>query len=233
MKGTLSATFVLSCCIAMLAPAAGQTIRSTNTRPTFSPIADLTTRYSPDLRFIKLVNVTAGHEPDQEVNVSVSSKDQDLIETLGADLTGNGNGFIYYKLKQGATGTATVQVTVSDNAPVPAITTRIFHITVSSLLHDVPAITAPVITKTVLNAYPNPAIVSTQVWFSTPRDERSVAVDLYSLTGAKIRQLYNGSTKSGQSYSVSVNSRNLPAGVYLVRLAATSHTTQMQLAVGK
>ena len=205
-----------------------------NSRPTLDRIPDYSTRFSTDLHFIEVYGITAGEETDQEVTITVSTGDKDLIESIEADLVDNGKAYIYYRLKEGVTGTATVKVVVTDNGETPASTSRTFRIVSESLNRDVPTRPSlPVVLNHHLKALPNPALRSTRVYFSTPNDEQRVAVDLYTLSGVKIRQLFTGSTSARLSYSVDVDSRDLATGMYIVRLTGQSHTVNLRLAVAR
>lgn len=203
-----------------------------NSSPTIDRIRDYSTRYSPDLHFIDLNGITAGDETDQEVTITVSTQNIDIIESIEADLVDNGKGFINYRLKEGAYGTATVKVVITDNGKTPSSFSRTFHINVEGLTRDVP--TKPVIQAAGnLKAFPNPAALSTRVYFSTPNDEQSLAVEMYTLSGTKIRQLFTGSTLARRSYSVDVDSRTIATGVYIVRLTGQSHTENLKLVVAR
>jgi hypothetical protein len=205
-----------------------------NSQPTLDQIPDYSTRFSSDLHYIELDGITAGEETGQQVSIDVSTGDKNLIESIGADLVDNGKAFINYRLKEGATGTATVKVVVTDNGETPSSITRIFHITSEALNRDVPL--KPLLQQEAnhqLQAFPNPALLSTRIYFSTPHDEQRVTVDMYTLSGVKIKQLFAGSTLARESYYVDVNSRNLANGVYVVRLSGHSHTANIQLVVAK
>jgi hypothetical protein len=204
-----------------------------NTRPTLDLISDYTTSFSTDIRYIELTGITPGEEIDQQVTIDVSTEDKDLIRAISADLVDNGKAFINYQLKQGAVGTATVKVVVTDNGPTPSTVTRTFHIMIDALNREL-------ITKSSeegaihhLKAIPNPALVSSRIFFSTPQDEKLVAVDLYTISGAKIKQLFTGSTMAHRSYFVDVNSKNLATGVYIVQLTSESHKSNLKLVVAK
>jgi len=203
-----------------------------NSRPTFDRISDYSSRYSTDLHFIEVNGITAGEETDQEVTIAVSTEDQDLIESLEADLVSNGNAYISYRFKEGATGTATVKVVVTDNGETPSSISQIFHITSESLHREL--LTNSLNQQTYnhqLKAFPNPAMLSTRIFFSTPVDEQRVSVDMYTLSGVKIGQLYAGSTLARVSYSVDVDSRKLATGVYIIRLTGQSPSDNLKLVV--
>ena len=204
-----------------------------NSRPTLDLIPDYSTRFSTDLHFIEVNGITAGDETDQEVTIAVSTGDKDLIESLEADLVDNGKAFIYYRLKEGATGTATVKVVVTDNGTTPSSISRTFRIIAESLHRELPARPQQEARDNHLRAFPNPAALSTRVYFSTPVDEQLIAVDLYTLSGVKIKQLFTGSTSAHRSYSVDVNSRNLATGVYIIRLTGQSHAANIKLVVAR
>jgi hypothetical protein len=215
--------------VAMHAQNAGR-----NSRPTLDRIPDYSTRFSTDLHYIEVSGITAGDESDQELTISVSSGDDDFFESLEADLVGNSNAFINYRLKKGAVGTATVKVIVTDDGYVPASITRIFRITCEPLNHE---LSSKYLYKQesvqYMRAYPNPAGRSARVYFSTPHNEQRVAVDMYTLVGTKVRQLFTGSTVANESYAVDVNSALLANGVYLIRLTGHEHTEMLKLVVSK
>jgi hypothetical protein len=204
-----------------------------NSRPTLDQIPDYSTRFSTDLHFIELNGITAGEETDQEVIIAVSTGDKDLIESIEADLVDNGKAFIYYRLKEGATGTATVKVVVTDNGTTPSSFSRTFRIIAESLNRELPARPLLEAHNRHLKAFPNPAVLSTRIFFSTPVDEQRITLDMYTLSGVKIKQLFTGSTLARQSYSVDVNSRNLATGVYIIRLTGESHVSNLKLAVAR
>src|SRR5678815_5250471 len=128
-----------------------------NSRPTLNQIPDYSTRFSSDLHFIELNGITAGEETDQEVDIAVSTGDKDLIESIEADLVGNGKAFVYYRLAEGATGTATIKVVVTDNGETPSSISRTFHITSEGLNREISP--KPLLQETNnhhLKAFPNP-----------------------------------------------------------------------------
>jgi hypothetical protein len=205
-----------------------------NSKPTLNPIPDYSTRFSTDLHFIELNGITAGDEDDQDVTIAVSTGDKDLIESIEADLVGNGKAYISYRLKEGVTGTATVKVVVSDDGETPSSFSRTFRIFTESLNRELPSKTVIQEAQSqYLKAFPNPAALSTRVYFSTPSDEQQAAVDMYTLTGVKIRQLFTGSTSAGASYAVDVDSRTLATGVYIIRLSGQSYKANLKLVVAR
>ena len=204
-----------------------------NSKPTINPISDYVTRFSPDMRYIELEGITPGDEDDQEVKIDVSTEDKDLIENIGVDLVDNGRAFIYYQLKEGAVGSARIKVVVTDNGVAPASVSRTFHIITEALNHELAPDTVQQAASRLLKAHPNPAVTSTRISFSTPHDEQRVAVELFNVSGAKVRQLFSGSTVANKPYYVDVNSRTLAAGVYMVRLTGQAHSANLRLVVAK
>ena len=205
-----------------------------NSRPTLDQIPDYSTRFSTDLRFIELKGITAGEETDQEVDIAVSTGDKDLIESIEADLVGNGKAFVYYRLVEGATGTATIKVVITDNGETPSSISRTFHITSEGLNREISP--KPLLQETNnhhLKAFPNPAVLLTRVYFSTPTDVQRVAVDMYTQSGVKIKQLFTGSTLARKTYSVDVDSRSLATGVYIVRLTGQTEEVNLKLVVAR
>jgi hypothetical protein len=205
-----------------------------NSKPTLDRIPDYSTRFSTDLHFIEVSGITAGDESDQQVSIHVSTGDKDLIESVEADLVDNGKAYIYYRLKEGVTGTATVKVVVTDNGETPSSISQTFHITSESLNRELPAqLVLPQARNQHLKAFPNPASMSTRVYFSTPNNEQRVAVDLYTLSGVKIKQLFTGRTLARELHSIDVDSKSLSTGVYIVRLTGQSHTANLRLVVAR
>ena len=205
-----------------------------NSRPTLDRIPDYSTRFSTDLHFIELSGITAGEETDQEITIAVSTRDKDIIDFIDADPVGNGKAFISYRLKEGATGTATVKVIVSDNGATLSSISRTFHITAEGLIRELPD--KPLLQQVYnhhLKAIPNPAALSTRVYFSTPDDQQRVTVDMYTLSGVKIKQLFTGSTLARESYAVDMDSRNLATGVYIVRLTGETYASNLKLVVAR
>ncbi|HUQ64897.1 MAG TPA: T9SS type A sorting domain-containing protein [Flavitalea sp.] len=205
-----------------------------NSRPTLNRIPDYSTRFSTDLHFIELNGISAGEETEQQVTIAVTTRDKDLIESVEADVVDNGKAFIYYRLKEGTTGTATVKVVVTDNGETPSSISQTFHITSEALNRELPTI--PLLQEANnhhLKAFPNPAVRSTRIYFSTPEDVPNAAVDMYTLSGIKIKQLFTGSTLGRESYYVDVDSRNLATGVYIVRLTGPSHAANLKLVVAR
>jgi hypothetical protein len=211
-----------------------------NSSPTLHPIEDLTVKSTGDTRFIALTGITAGDESEQFTNISVSSTNSELITLLEADQTSNGQAFIRYRLKPGATGSVNIRVLVTDNGMPAAETSRIFNLTVESAatyspppVKTMPATTLKSEKSVMLKAYPNPFPSNATVSFSTPEDEQHVSLDIYHFSGVKVQKLYSGSTAATQKYTVPVNRANLSPGIYILRLTTSRQTEQLKLVVAQ
>lgn len=66
-----------------------------------------------------------------------------------------------------------------------------------------------------LETYPNPFTNSFEIWFRPQSNDR-VTVDLYSFTGAKIKEIYRGDVRTDRKYSWIYNSGNLRDELYLI-----------------
>ena len=66
-----------------------------------------------------------------------------------------------------------------------------------------------------IEAYPNPFSTSFEIWFRPQSNDR-VSVDLYSFTGAKIKEIYRGEVRSDREYSWIYDSGNLRDELYLI-----------------
>ncbi|AOM79687.1 Ig-like domain-containing protein [Pedobacter steynii] len=85
-----------------------------NEIPTLSAIGNQTLCYTSATQTVALAGISAGPESNQTTTLSVSSSNSSLFQTL--TVTGSGNtGTLSYRLRNGASGTATVTVMVRDN----------------------------------------------------------------------------------------------------------------------
>ncbi|GAA4034497.1 hypothetical protein GCM10022409_18610 [Hymenobacter glaciei] len=83
-----------------------------------------------------------------------------------------------------------------------------------------------------LEAYPNPAAGQATVSFRNATASPAKLL-LYNYLGAVVATLYDGPTEAGQLYSVTVDSKNLPSGVYYCRLAINGEVRTTRLSVVK
>lgn len=82
-----------------------------------------------------------------------------------------------------------------------------------------------------LNIYPNPAVGESIVSFYTD-EAAQVGIELSDLTGRTINQVYKGHLPAGEHLH-RLNVRQIPAGIYLVRITANGAQTTRKLAVGR
>ena len=73
-------------------------------------------------------------------------------------------------------------------------------------------------TKDILmKAFPNPFANSTTIEF-TAKTDGVVTVNVYTLSGAKVVELFNGKVKSDESNQVIFNGTNLTNGIYIYKI---------------
>ena len=79
---------------------------------------------------------------------------------------------------------------------------------------------------------PNPVNEKGAVLFTIPADSK-VKVEIFSLNGAKVAELYNADASAGQTYRVEFSAGNLPMGVYLYRLTSDTEVITDRLVIKK
>ena len=91
-------------------------INDVNEQPTINAIANSGICYTENQQTVALSNITPGPDANQTTEVSVSSSNNSLFESLTVTQAGsNGAALLRYKLAPGASGTAMVTVLVKDN----------------------------------------------------------------------------------------------------------------------
>lgn len=81
--------------------------------------------------------------------------------------------------------------------------------------------------------YPNPFNLSTIIKYSLPGDNGNVKIEIYDVTGAKVRTLVNKEQKAGE-YSIQWDGRNdnnmvIASGVYIYRIKAGTYTNAKKM----
>ncbi|MEM6337637.1 MAG: T9SS type A sorting domain-containing protein, partial [Bacteroidota bacterium] len=100
------------------------------------------------------------------------------------------------------------------------------------VLADGTALTLPVVTDTedaadvpngfsLLGNYPNPFNPTTTIAFDLP-SAADVTVDVYNATGQQVMTMSPGFLAAGANQSVTLNALDLPSGLYLYRVTATT-----------
>ncbi|AOM80468.1 hypothetical protein BFS30_26885 [Pedobacter steynii] len=111
-------------------------ISDVNEIPTLSPISNQTICYTTATQNVPLTGISAGPETAQTNTLTLQSSNANLLQNLTVTPTG-ANGNISYRVKNGASGTATITVTVKDNGGTANggvdTYTRTFVITVNPL----------------------------------------------------------------------------------------------------
>lgn len=80
-----------------------------------------------------------------------------------------------------------------------------------------------------LQVTPNPVETTALVRFTVP--ETGVAtVDLYDALGQRVRQLYSGTVTPGET-TLELNTGELPAGTYIVKVSSGIHTAVERITI--
>jgi hypothetical protein len=84
----------------------------------------------------------------------------------------------------------------------------------------------------VLEAFPNPFSTSTTVHFRATETARA-SVQVFDHMGRLVETLFNAVAENGRDYTLTLNSQNLPAGLYQCRFMANGKTETTRLVVSK
>lgn len=101
----------------------------------------------------------------------------------------------------------------------------IFRGSTSTDVTEQPGVDAPS-----LQVHPNPAAMQSMLTIENPMHE-AVDVDLLTPSGAVVRRLQSGFT--GATATMTIDVRDLAAGMYFVRLQTGAHTVLQKLVVGR
>jgi hypothetical protein len=71
-----------------------------------------------------------------------------------------------------------------------------------------------------IKAFPNPFAVNSTIEFTMSHDD-NVALEVFSVTGQKVAQLFSGNVEANKVYSVSLDGSGLADGMYIYRLVTT------------
>ncbi|SDO80193.1 gliding motility-associated C-terminal domain-containing protein, partial [Pedobacter steynii] len=89
-------------------------ISDVNEIPTLDPINSQTICYTTAAQNVALTGISAGPETAQTTTITATSSNNNLFQNITATKTGS-SGNISYRVRSGASGTATITVTVKDN----------------------------------------------------------------------------------------------------------------------
>ena len=78
-----------------------------------------------------------------------------------------------------------------------------------------------------IQASPNPFSEKTDIAFSIV-ESGTLSIDLFTINGQKVQNLFNGEADAGQTYHTTLNADQLPAGVYIVRLLSNNGIVQTE-----
>jgi len=82
-------------------------------------------------------------------------------------------------------------------------------------------------TKVIAFCSPNPFTPSTTISLQL-FEPATVNIDLFDMRGRKVLTLIKDSKKEASTHNFVLNSQNLPAGVYSIRITAGKHTTDLR-----
>uniref|UniRef100_UPI001A95A387 gliding motility-associated C-terminal domain-containing protein n=1 Tax=Desertivirga arenae TaxID=2810309 RepID=UPI001A95A387 len=91
------------------------TLNNVNEQPTLNNIAAQTICYTPAQQTVALSGISAGEDANQTTNVTVSSTNSNLFKSLTVTQASNGAAQVRYTVADGASGSAVVNVMVTDN----------------------------------------------------------------------------------------------------------------------
>jgi hypothetical protein len=81
-----------------------------------------------------------------------------------------------------------------------------------------------------ITAYPNPASNNATFKFTAPESGNTI-VTLYTLTGNKVAELFNGEVEAGVATTADYNTSELPAGIYIYRVFTNSASKSGKLQI--
>ena len=72
-----------------------------------------------------------------------------------------------------------------------------------------------------IKAYPNPFAANSTIEFTVGSDD-NVTLEVYSITGQKVAELFRGNVEANHKYSATLEGANLSAGMYIYRLVTSN-----------
>jgi hypothetical protein len=84
----------------------------------------------------------------------------------------------------------------------------------------------------IISLAPNPAVVNTKLEFYS-KVNNTVRIEVYDMTGRVVDIPYEGEVAADMTYQHIINTTNLRAGVYTIRIASLSHTDYTKMVVNK
>ncbi|MFT4779235.1 MAG: hypothetical protein ACI923_001775, partial [Flavobacteriales bacterium] len=86
--------------------------------------------------------------------------------------------------------------------------------------------------ETRMTAYPNPAMNKAFVEFTLAKAS-AARVEIFSLNGQKVADLFNADADAQQLYRIEFNAASLPVGVYLYRLTTENEVITNRIIINK
>jgi gliding motility-associated-like protein len=111
-----------------------------NSAPTLAVIANQAICFTTQTQNLSLSGITPGTEAAQLLTLSVSSSNSSLFRTMTVSSGSNGTGILSYSVNPGASGTATVTLTVKDDGGTDFGGTDTFSRTFTITVNPIPMI---------------------------------------------------------------------------------------------
>ena len=83
-----------------------------------------------------------------------------------------------------------------------------------------------------VGVFPNPASEYVNVLFVPSRTAKS-SIEMYDISGKLVVSIYNGESQQGKPYQKRVDTRNLSAGVYVIRFRNGEFIETKKLVIAK
>ncbi|HZF99450.1 MAG TPA: T9SS type A sorting domain-containing protein, partial [Chitinophagales bacterium] len=81
---------------------------------------------------------------------------------------------------------------------------------------------AATVDAAIISAYPNPFSANSVINFTLPVNDDNVTLEIYSVTGQKVAELFNGSVKANEQHTATLDGGFLADGMYMYRLVTTN-----------
>ncbi|HUH32332.1 MAG TPA: T9SS type A sorting domain-containing protein, partial [Daejeonella sp.] len=83
--------------------------------------------------------------------------------------------------------------------------------------------------EAVLRAFPNPFSSQLYVTFTLPTAERRVVLEIYDLSGNRLKKLFAGNTEANKAYTFPVDASDFQGTVFNVRLVTKGNAYNFKL----
>jgi hypothetical protein len=80
-----------------------------------------------------------------------------------------------------------------------------------------------------VNPYPNPFNSAATIEFISSSEATHATVNVYSLAGDKVAEIFEGDIQAGTIYKAEFNAQNLGEGIYIYRIISGDHIVNGKL----